>query len=645
MAYLNDENKLHPGDGTAERCAAYARFSADLQRLASIEDQIRECRDAAEERGFQFLEQYVRSDEAKTGRTLVGREGLDDLLKLAAQSPRPFDRILFDDTSRFGRNLTDTLRLTDIFAYHGVVLHFVSCNLESTNPNFRQLFIQQAQQDEAFSKGLGKKSHRGQRGRFLKGYVPAGRAYGYFHNPIEDPHRKGEYGRPLVIAVERKKHPEEAAVVERMFIMRASGMSCLDITKTLNREGILSPLHGVGDKPRKWHVTTVSRILQNEKYRGHDIWNRRKYIWNPMTGRKEERFRPKSEWEEFDNPELRIVSDELWEEVQRRINSSEFGGRRRGGLNRSEASRSYVFSGCMTCGPCGGNINIVGGSPPSAQYGCHNHKFHGICENGLVIQQRILEQELLKALAGNLTRPAIWAELAAEFEKRVHEAVKEHAQAVKQSTRTPADFDRCIAEVEARIANLLDAIEKNGMSDRLQARYKLAEKELEDLQREKSILVEPPLAPNLTEADIREFLERKMTEIADVLASDPVRAKAEIQKRVSKLRLEPTETPEGKAYRVTGDLRLFCPGNEEVMVNPSGSRWIHHYSTWSMPIAETIFCPAQSRRKTRIKGNAVLAEAAPEQKSVQTNEAPYSETLSAVPLDLVSTAAGIEAAA
>ena len=205
-----------------------------------------------------------------------------------------------------------------------------------------------------------------------------------------------------------------------------------------------------------------------------------------MTGRKEIRFRPDIGMECYDNPDLAIVSDEVWCEVQRQMDNPEFGSNRRGGLNRSKASRSYVFSGCMECGPCHGNINIIGGSAPSAQYGCHNHKFHGTCDNGLVIQQRVLEEQLLKALARNLTDPAVWTELASEFEKRVREAVNEHTEAVKRSTRTPADFDRCIAEVEARIAHLEDAIEKLGMSDRLQARYKLAEKELEDLKEEAS---------------------------------------------------------------------------------------------------------------------------------------------------------------
>jgi len=96
-------------------------------------------------------------------------------------------------------------------------------------------------------------------------------------------------------------------------------------------------------------------ILRNEKYRRRDVWNRRKAIWNRLTGRKEVQFRPESEWEVLDNPDLRIVSDELWFEVQHRTDSNGFGGRRRGGLNRSEASRGYVLSGLLGCEWCGGN--------------------------------------------------------------------------------------------------------------------------------------------------------------------------------------------------------------------------------------------------------------------------------------------------
>ena len=38
------------------RCAAYARYSSDLQSPLSIDDQLRICREYAKSRGFVFLE-------------------------------------------------------------------------------------------------------------------------------------------------------------------------------------------------------------------------------------------------------------------------------------------------------------------------------------------------------------------------------------------------------------------------------------------------------------------------------------------------------------------------------------------------------------------------------------------------------------
>jgi hypothetical protein len=49
------------------RCAIYGRFSTNMQRAASIDDQIRQCREyAARQEGHVIVEEYVRSDQALT---------------------------------------------------------------------------------------------------------------------------------------------------------------------------------------------------------------------------------------------------------------------------------------------------------------------------------------------------------------------------------------------------------------------------------------------------------------------------------------------------------------------------------------------------------------------------------------------------
>src|SRR5712671_457357 len=91
------------------RCAIYARYSSDMQRPASIDDQSRQCGDKAASKGWEVLEDHVYKDEAVTGTTLIGRDGLDKLLEAAQQYPRPFDCVLIDDTSRLGRHVPGTL--------------------------------------------------------------------------------------------------------------------------------------------------------------------------------------------------------------------------------------------------------------------------------------------------------------------------------------------------------------------------------------------------------------------------------------------------------------------------------------------------------------------------------------------------------
>ena len=136
------------------RCAIYARFSSDMQNRASAVDQIRNCRDAASSYGWTVLDEYIRKDEAVSGQSLVGRDGLIELLEIASQPSCPFDGILIDDTSRFGRNLSDTLPLTDRFGYRKVFLHFVNRRLDSRDPNFRSLFIRYGEEDENVTRFL-----------------------------------------------------------------------------------------------------------------------------------------------------------------------------------------------------------------------------------------------------------------------------------------------------------------------------------------------------------------------------------------------------------------------------------------------------------------------------------------------------------
>jgi hypothetical protein len=73
-----------------------------------------------------------------------------------------------------------------------------------------------------------------------------------------------------------------------------------------------------------------SGILRNELYIGRVVWNRSEWIKRPGTGTRTYRLRPKDEWIVEEHPELRIISDALWNRVQARLSTKSQSGSSRG---------------------------------------------------------------------------------------------------------------------------------------------------------------------------------------------------------------------------------------------------------------------------------------------------------------------------
>jgi DNA invertase Pin-like site-specific DNA recombinase len=342
------------------RCAIYARYSSDLQRDSSIEDQIRKCREYALSRGWTVLEEYIRCDRALSAGTIAGRDGLKQLLVEAKRKPRPFDCIVVDDTSRLARDLEDSLRTVKLLDFHGVKVSFVSQRLDSGDKSSRSLLTMYGMMDEQFIVGLADKVHRGQEGQVLKGLQAGGRCFGYRNVPIEDPTRIGKYGRPSVLGVRLEVEETEAAIVRRIFDMYAAGGDGLArIAKKLNAEGVPAPRPPRSRPVRAWCVSSLHEMLRNERYRGVYVWNRTEKRRNPETGRKVSKPRPQSEWIRASVPGWRIVSEEQWNAVHARLMRARRDQKVLGGLFRTDQSRTYLFSGLLICGACDSRMVIV----------------------------------------------------------------------------------------------------------------------------------------------------------------------------------------------------------------------------------------------------------------------------------------------
>lgn len=567
------------------RAAMYARYSRKGQHETSIDDQIRECRETAEKNGWVMMDEYIRFDKARTGKTMARRNGLKELVDLAQQKPCPFDLIIFHSTSRAGRNLSDTLPLIDLLLFCGVQLFFVDTGLSSANPNFRDLYIMYGRNDEHYSRQVGLNVKRGQRGRVLNGFVGCSRAYGYRNVPVEDPVETMAYKRKKVLGVQYEINPEEAKIIVRCFELCASGMPAIQIAKTLNIEGVPSPLSGKKGKKRVWHPGTVIRLLSNMKYIGVHIYNKRKAVRHPSTGTVLMVARPECEWDTVQKPEWRIVSDELWQQAQAMLRHKKFNGRKRGGLNRSDASRKYIFSGIMKCRSCGGKINIVQSKRHDPLYGCHRCRFNGTCDNELQVSQLTLEAQLISAMVANLEDPALRNLLVLEFRRQLQEAIDAHEARLRDRDGLDALKARQQVLLQER-DNLLNAIASGAKYAFIQERLDATVTELNSI---KATLEQPQAPPPklISERQVDQFLAHKMGDIASVLRSEPEVAKLEVQNRVEELWLEPIETDDGPAYRVTGDLRLFAV-LEDRKVDTSLKTLVHLSPCFTVPFSVVV---------------------------------------------------------
>ena len=532
-----------------------------------------------------MLDDFIRTDSEITGQSMVGRDGLNDLIRLAKTDPRPFDIIVIDDTSRLGRYLPDVLKVTDVLDNYGVTVYFAAQGLDSRQPGFRQIFTIQGMMDEQYVFGLRDKVHRGQRGRILNGYIHGGKCYGYKNVPVEDPTRRGEYGRPAVIGVFQQIIPEEASVIRRIFEMYAAGASYADIAKALNADGILSPQAPRKGKIRAWHPSAIREMLLNEKYCGVVIWNRTQTVRNRETGKTEQRPRAESEWVRVEVPELRIVSDELWQEVreQNRRVREKHGPKQLGGMNRTKTSRLYLFSGLLECGLCGANMVIVSCVAPNARYGCPNHRYRGVCKNSVTIPQRKLEQQLLAALAENLSDPRLEEERVQALLDQLKARLDAQTRRAREAASLDSQSKEELAHLHKEQANLVDAIAQHGLSAGLSARLTSVENRISQIQRLRDACVEPKV-PEFTIEEVREFLRRKTQEFINTLAGNPETSRGQLQKRITKLVLTPKQAPDGSVFEVTGDINLF-QGNGDVMLTNSLEGIAQHYITASISLA------------------------------------------------------------
>ncbi|WP_043626092.1 recombinase family protein [Ensifer sp. ZNC0028] len=427
------------------RVALYARYSSDHQREASIEDQLRICREQAKREKWKIVGTY--KDAGISGASMILRPGIQALLQDAQAGQ--FDVVLAEALDRISRDQADVATFYKHLKFAGVPIVTLS------EGEISELHVGlKGTMNALFLKDLAAKTHRGIRGRVEDGKSGGGLCFGY--NVVKQLDARGD-----PIRGDREINEAEANVVRRIFREFAAGVGPRTIARTLNEEGVPGPAGKLwSDTTIRGHVKRGTGLVNNELYIGRLIWNRLRYIKDPSTGKRVSRLNPESDWIIKDVPELRIVDDELWQSVRVRQDeiAEKFANvteavRKHHKKNRLNGTRrpKSLLSGLVFCGCCGGPYSLRGAD----RFACSNHISKGACSNSRTIPREELEARVLSGLKDRMMAPEI-----------VEEAMRAYAEEtnrLNRERRSSGDAWKAeLVKIEKQIRGIIEAI-KAGM--------------------------------------------------------------------------------------------------------------------------------------------------------------------------------------
>ena len=327
--------------------ALYARVSSDRQDVdLSVAAQLRALRDYAQRNGYLVAREYV--DEAESGR-IADRPQFSRMLDEASKPEAPFKEILVWKFSRFTRKREHAVAFKSMLRRRGVRVVSITEQADDT-PTGKLLEAIIESVDEFYSENLAQEVLRGMReaatrGFWMTTYAP----YGYRRVYVQDGIKK----RPKL-----ELNPPADAVVKRIFDMVLQGKSILDVTKTLNAEGIPTT------NGKKWLKTTIHTMLDHEAYTGTLVWGAKAKDGAPPV--------------RVEDAHPAIVSKRDFQQARKLLAS-----RAPKKMNPRRASSPYLLSGLVKCETCGKAMTAAEAkSGRYTYYICHSllKRGKGTCE-------------------------------------------------------------------------------------------------------------------------------------------------------------------------------------------------------------------------------------------------------------------------
>jgi len=315
--------------------------------------------------------------------------------------------VIVKDLSRFGRDYIETGNYIErYFVDFNIRFIAINDNIDSLYTQYDMLLPIKNIFNEQYALDISKKVQTAFKVKQKEGqFIGAFPSYGYIRDPLNK--------HNLII------DESAATIVRRIFSMYANGIGKLSIAKLLNAEGILCPSeykNETGMNYRNsnrlnttnyWTYSTINHILKNEMYRGNMVQGKTK---RRMKGKAH--YLPQEQWIIVKKNHPPIITEELWEEVQRNL--------KRDTRYIDFNQKVSIFAGFLKCGDCGRalakNINLG-----KVHYICGSYKNYGKgrCSSHR-INQTVLEDILLEDLNNILSNINIEELVVTEVEKKIN---------------------------------------------------------------------------------------------------------------------------------------------------------------------------------------------------------------------------------
>jgi site-specific DNA recombinase len=210
----------------------------------------------------------------------------------------------------------------------------------------------------------------------------------------------------------------------------------------------------------------------NERFVGRVVWNKRRSVKDPKTGRRVTRTNLESEWIVQNVPELRILDDKLFDTARaRRLDAGTPASRRRPKSTR-------LLSGLLRCGECGSGMAMTGSDRSGPRVRCSRNRESGSCDNSTKYYVDKIERLVVDRLKVQIDNPKLMGRFVEAY---LAERRALSADARRDKVKIAAQITTC----QRAISNLVAAVEKGTLEpDEVAERLQVQRSEKSRLQRE-----------------------------------------------------------------------------------------------------------------------------------------------------------------